>query len=274
MNIFEAKDYQEKLLKSLEDKKVDILSWNIYNGKTNHIYVSFLILMWSSFVIFLSLILTHTLLGILLAPILIFLFIFSYMVNFKWLTFKNMEKYMKENNSYKIDGKYYSLWYIKTNEDKFNYIKNVVNHYNLMEIKVNNPNDNSEIKEELIKNINKRFRKKELDKFVSIKRIEIRRIKGNLVSVNFDYYERIYDDIEKALDYNSHDYDILRFYRDRRDSWKNSIETNRIIPFIKYIKMSKKLKRVDNLFKLDDEIIEFQEYYGLRAKINDEKSEK
>lgn len=274
MNIFEAKDYQEKLLKSLEDKKIDRLSWNIYNGKTNHIYVSFLILMWSSFVIFLSLILTHTLLGILLAPILIFLFIFSYMVNFKWLTFKNMEKYMKENNSYKIDGKYYSLWYIKTNEDKFNYIKNVVNHYNLMEIKVNNPNDNSEIKEELIKNINKRFRKKELDKFVSIKRIEIRRIKGNLVSVNFDYYERIYDDIEKALDYNSHDYDILRFYRDRRDSWKNSIETNRIIPFIKYIKMSKKLKRVDNLFKLDDEIIEFQEYYGLRAKINDEKSEK
>ncbi|QPI17020.1 hypothetical protein [Staphylococcus phage vB_StaM_SA1] len=274
MNMFEAKDYQEKLLKSLEDKKIDRISWNIYNGKTNHIYVSFLILMWSSFVIFVSLILANTFLGIMLSPILISVFIFSYMVNFKWLTFKNMNNYMRENESYKIDGKYYSLWYIKTNEDKFNYIKNVVNNYNSMEIKVNNPNDNSEIKEELIKNINKRFRRDELDKFVSIKKIQIRRVKGNLVSVNFDYYERSYNDIEKALNYNSREHNVSIFHRDRRDSWKNNIETNRVIPFIKYIKMSKKLKRVDDLFKLDDDIIEFQEYYGLRAKINDEKSEK
>lgn len=105
--------------------------------------------------------------------------------------------------------------------------------------------------------------------FLPIKYLKEKFILGYLVinfsfKVNGRYYSQWY--IDRFLPEFSHKTSFNN--REYRKHWKNSIEENKILSFKNFLKMEILDKKLYKLNEQDNEIREFQDYYGLRAKEN------
>lgn len=174
-------------------------------------------------------------------------------------------KYHDSNTSYKLNGKYYSRWYIELFPETFGKLITKKSYeytlnFNISDVK--DINDLEEIKKLILK------REKRNSEEVTFHKIEVvPLILGVQFKVNYIYGISVgKDELKSTLDFPSLNYNISKVDRNNRKHWKNSIEENRILSFYNFLKLKKNKKYLEELYNMDEDIKEFQDYYGLKAK--------